>query len=80
MDVAKARGVGAVKPPWRAYPNLHRRSVGWREGEGADYYDRFCQMFLSLPAAEQNAYEEKYPEPHEWRGFYGVIRHNPVQG
>ena len=69
-----------MQPPWGAFPHLHRRSIGWRQGEGEDYYNRFCEMFAGLAAAEQNAYEEAHPEPEDWRGFYGMIRNGRWKG
>ena len=63
-----------VKAPWEAYRGVHRRSIGWRDGEPAAYYQRFCQTFSTMSAAEQSAYVEAHPEPEDWRGFYAMVQ------
>jgi hypothetical protein len=28
-------------PPWKKYPDIPRFSIGWRMGDGEDYYAQF---------------------------------------
>ncbi|MFR3181913.1 hypothetical protein [Dysosmobacter welbionis] len=30
-----------MPPPWMAFPEIERYSIGWRMGYGEDYIDRF---------------------------------------
>ena len=64
-------------PPWIAFPDNARASIGWRAGDGADYLDEFHRMLHALPAAERKAYEAQHPEPEEWSGIYLRFRERP---
>ena len=37
-----------MPPPWLAYPEYERYSLGWRMGSGEDYLDRFAAWFEAL--------------------------------
>lgn len=57
-------------PPWLAYPEIERYSIGWRMGYGEDYLCKFSDWFYSLPAEEQKEYRELFPEPVTWSGWW----------
>lgn len=55
-------------PPWLAFPELQRGSIGWRMGYGEDYLTRFFQWYHGLSEEDQTAYRRLFPEPAVWRG------------
>lgn len=44
-----------LPPPWLAYPEIERYSIGWRMGYGEDYLYKFSDWFYSLPEEEQKS-------------------------
>lgn len=66
-----------MPPPWIAFPDIARGSIGWRAGDGADYLDDFHRMLDALAVAERDAYEAGHPEPPEWSGLYRHFRERP---
>lgn len=59
-----------MPPPWLAYPDIERFSIGWRMGFGEDYIDRFSIWLNSLSPEEQAEYRTLFPEPITWRGWW----------
>jgi hypothetical protein len=60
---------GMMVPPWIKFPNIPRRSIGWRMGVGEQYRDSFRAWFRSVPDDIYYRFREKYIEPPEWKGF-----------
>ena len=69
-------GDGYLRPPWKAFPDIGLGSIGWRMGDGEDYWHIFHEWFVTLPEDMKSAFKAKYPEPSEvehgypWTGFY----------
>lgn len=67
---------GDFAPPWRAFPEIGLGSIGWRMGDGEDYWHIFHDWYADLTAERKAAYKAKYPEPAQvahglpWTGFY----------
>ena len=59
-----------LPPPWLAYPEIERYSIGWRMGYGEDYLYKFSDWFYSLPEEEQIKYRDMFPEPVTWAGWW----------
>lgn len=57
-------------PPWLAYPEIERHSIGWRMGYGEDYLDKWSRWYQKLPAKKSADYQELFPEPPTWKGFW----------
>jgi hypothetical protein len=66
-----------MEPPWAKYPDMERQSVGWRMGDGEDYYNTVYRMFSALPPAAREDYEQRHPEPPGWSGWYDMVKANP---
>ena len=64
---------GEPLPPWRAFPDIGRHSIGWRMGPGEDYWMAFHGWLRELAPDEIARYVIKYPESGEWSGFYATI-------
>lgn len=60
-----------MPPPWLQHPDIKRRSIGWRMGRGEDYMVQWGPWFKGLSSAGRSQYQALYPEPEEWKGFYG---------
>ena len=45
-----------MEAPWVKHPDIPAGSIGWRMGDGQDYYEQFYRWYSALPAAEQDAY------------------------
>ncbi len=61
---------GLMPPPWLAYPQLERESLGWRMGAGADYIDRFGEWWVTMDADKKARYQTLFPEPVAWKGWW----------
>ena len=61
---------GLVVPPWQAFPEIERYSIGWRMGAGEDYWLQFSNWYAEISAEERKTYRDTYPEPEPWTGFY----------
>lgn len=61
---------GDPYPPWLRYPNLPRSSMGWRMGEGETYAEEFDGWLARQPASVVQAYQAKYPAPHDWKEIW----------
>lgn len=59
-----------LPPPWIAYPEIERYSIGWRMGYGESYIDRWGVWFDNLTQDERNVYQELFPEPVTWKGYW----------
>ena len=59
-----------MPPPWLAYPEYERYSLGFRMGSGEDYLDRFVSWFEALGEKERETYRARFPEPFTWAGWW----------
>ena len=59
-----------MSPPWIAFPEMERYSIGWRMGYGEAYIDKWGAWFDSLAEEEVKAYQELFPEPVTWKGYW----------
>lgn len=57
-------------PPWLAYPEIERHSIGWRMGYGEDYIGKWHRWYQKLPAKKSGEYRQLFPEPPTWKGFW----------
>jgi N-acetylglutamate synthase-like GNAT family acetyltransferase len=74
LDEAIARELaehGTLAPPWRKYPEIPRRSIGWRMGAGEWYLWMWRRWWASIDAAARDGYITRWSEeaPKEWRGW-----------
>lgn len=60
------------KAPWEAFPQIPWGSIGWRMGDGEDYWCDWMDWYLKLSRHSRNEYQSLHPEPSEssWQGFY----------
>ncbi|MEX0318374.1 MAG: hypothetical protein AB3N21_10505 [Ruegeria sp.] len=61
------------QPPWTAFPEYDRYSMGWRMGPGEDYWNAFHSWIRSLSRPDADAFVSAHPEPENWKGFYDSI-------
>lgn len=59
-----------MPPPWLAFPEIERYSIGWRMGYGEDYGYRFGKWLDTLLPEEQEEYRTLFPEPVTWKGWW----------
>lgn len=59
-----------LPPLWLTYPEISQYSIGWRMGYGEDYRWLFNDWFTGLSQEEQSKYQEMFPTPYSWRGYY----------
>lgn len=59
-----------LPPPWIAYPEIERYSIGWRMGYGESYIDRWGAWLYNLAENEREKYQELFPEPVTWKGYW----------
>ena len=59
-----------MPPPWLAYREIERYSIGWRMGYGEDYIERFSRWIDTLTPEELAEYRTLFPEPVTWRGWW----------
>lgn len=59
-----------MAPPWLMYPNISRYSIGWRMGYGENYMMDFADWYSGLNIDEQREFQEMFPEPKGWLGWY----------
>ncbi len=69
----EANDVDHRQPPWKAFPEYDRYSMGWRMGPGEDYWDAFHSWIRSLNKQDVDAFVASHPEPENWSGFYDGI-------
>lgn len=59
-----------MPPPWLAYREIERYSIGWRMGYGEDYISRFGTWLDTLSREELEEYRTLFPEPITWKGWW----------
>lgn len=59
-----------MPPPWLAAPSIERYSIGWRMGAGEYYLCRFRDWLESLNSEERTSYQDLFPEPIFWSGWW----------
>lgn len=59
-----------MPPPWLAYPELERCSIGWRMGAGEDYLEKLGTWLDTLSTEELTEYRTLFPEPVTWQGWW----------
>ncbi len=59
-----------MPPPWLAFPEIERYSIGWRMGYGEDYIYRFGDWLDTLSPEERKEYRSLFPEPITWKGWW----------
>lgn len=64
------KGKGIMPPPWIAHPEIERGSIGWRMGSGEYYLMKWGSWFDALDEKEQKEYQELFPEPVTWNGYW----------
>lgn len=57
-------------PPWLAYPEIERGSIGWRMGYGEDYLMKWGSWYNALQPEEATEYQQLFPEPITWKGYW----------
>lgn len=57
-----------MPPPWLAFPDIERYSIGW--GYGEDYIYRFGDWLDTLSPEERKEYRSLFPEPITWKGWW----------
>jgi hypothetical protein len=60
----------AKLPLWLAFHDIPRYSIGWRMGEGGGYAWDFFKWWETLSVSARQEYQQRYPEPIGWRGWY----------
>jgi hypothetical protein len=66
-----------LEPPWLRYPEIPRYSIGWRMGDGENYYNAAYRLLSALSPDERAAYAGLYPEPEDWAGWYDLVADHP---
>lgn len=61
-------------PPWLAFPDLPRTSIGWRMGAGEDYLTEFRRWIRGMSTDHFSEFRDRFPEPAEWVGFPKMVR------
>ena len=59
-----------MPPPWLAFPDIERYSIGWRMGYGEDYIYRFGDWLDTLSPEERKEYRSLFPDPITWKGWW----------
>lgn len=59
-----------MPPPWLAYPEIERFSIGWRMGYGEYYIMKWGEWLETLDESEEKEYQELFPEPITWKGYW----------
>ena len=59
-----------VLPPWLAYPELDKNSIGWRMGYGENHIIELSKYLESLTEPEKKIYQLTYPAIGEWKNWY----------
>ncbi len=58
-----------LPPPWLAYPEIERYSIGWRMGYGESYIMKWSTWLNTLSPDETAEYQKLFPEPVTWSGY-----------
>lgn len=59
-----------ILPPWLAYPEIDKYSIGWRMGSGETHIMKLSNYLEGLTESEKKIYQLTYPETEEWKGWY----------
>ncbi|EMS72087.1 NADAR family protein [Ruminiclostridium cellobioparum] len=59
-----------MAPLWFMYPHIGRYSIGWRMGYGENFAYEFGNWYSSLSKEEQKQYQDMFPTPVGWHGWY----------
>ncbi|SPT70503.1 NADAR family protein [Anaerobiospirillum thomasii] len=59
-----------MAPPWLAYPEIERHSIGWSMGYGENYIYKFGSWLDTLSEDERAQYRALFAEPVTWRGWW----------
>lgn len=57
-------------PLWLKYPEILPGSIGWRMGDGEDYWFEWHDWFRAQDRDFRAAYVARYPEPTGWERLY----------
>ncbi|MEP1422373.1 MAG: hypothetical protein ABJK59_11440 [Erythrobacter sp.] len=60
-------------PPWLVFPDYGRSSMGWRMGNGEDYWIEFPKWFRALTPTQRSDYRDAYRAPDGWEDYYHLI-------
>jgi hypothetical protein len=66
-------GAGLMVPPFVKCARIPRASIGWRMGEGEEYWDEFRAWWGRQPAGVRAEVRDAYPEPLGWVRFYDEL-------
>jgi len=74
LDAAIAKELaaeGVLVPPWIKYPDIPRRSIGWRMGSGEWYLWMWSRWWARQDAAQRAAYVARWEStrPDPWRDW-----------
>lgn len=59
-----------ILPPWLAFPEIEKYSIGWRMGYGESHIIELSKYFEKLSEKEKIIYELTFPAIGEWKGWY----------
>lgn len=59
-----------MAPLWLMFPHFSRHSIDWRMGSGEKYIYEFNHWYDNLTAEEKVQFQDLFPEPKGWLGFY----------
>ena len=62
-----------VLPPWKAFPDYARSSMGWRMGGSEDYWIKFAKWYHTLNHSSRSVYRKAYQAPIGWEDYYEMI-------
>lgn len=69
-DPAPDDEMGSDMPaPWDAFPTLPYGHIGWRMGDGEQYFHDWCRWWQRLSREQRERYRRRHPEPAAWKGF-----------
>jgi hypothetical protein len=65
-------------PPWAAFPLYNSVTIGWRMGDGEQYWLDWTDWFRKLRPDRRAAYRRRFPAPNcdGWEDFYDLCRWN----
>ena len=71
---------GDPLPPWLAFPDLPRFSIGWRKGRPESHLMEWTDWYSRLPKEKRRVYRKRYRAPWPlWTGSYLTLsRNNPT--
>lgn len=65
---------GDLLPPWLAFPELPRFSIGWRMGHPESHLTEWTNWYLSLDEDRRRTYRRRYRAPWLlWTGSYLIL-------